>query len=870
MAINIFDDEVLKRNKRFISNEIKEETLIEKSAESGVTEFGILYDKEEQKALEDPKRNIEISLDSAGVRTPSVVPSDPRTRDIILEGFERLESGKWRKLSSPNEASINKDFTNLENREELENSSEIFLRNEGRDISFLKLEDSEGNLIDPDDAIEEEEYTPVLIARREARELGITAENKDFTFLRDYVVNPENTLFPEIGNQNDFKIVQEIEEGDGTFTYNQMYENDFWEANNWFGEGRAARPGKPIRERTVNISDLEIREKTDNAFMGLTTDRLRELSIFLFMLFPYIGTSTVLNIRNAVASPDIVGLAVSSSQNAYFLMQNMRYFTPFELAKYFLHNFYTMHFMKEMTIKYAPGRVPTGAPNARQWDGRPDIFHGRENSALFYLKQLHNLGSLFRRPAEDLGDGSAALTQYKDGGENAGDGPNVLPFGSSEPLSPKIRLWGTWNSSKRKTSPTDIFGDSNPMEETKDVFVVSIPNIRVVGNKWHIDSFGENSREDLEGYEEYYNIAFRNISGENENIINTDVLNTKGYYPQFGDDGKWNEIPENGIPEDQTKNYNNYEIAEKKNFIEAKGFDLNDDVLNINLDTFKYLDNPPEGAGEPKATGETVRDAIKRRSTERDDINSLQIGSILVAPVVSEGFAESLPRFHIPFEFNPEINEGGLAANYEATSVLSRIGELQSYQGTGTFTITLETEYIATAHPEDNEVSTDGNNWMNFYTLEKIQAIEKAYRSLVLPHFPDETNIEQGYFYVKPPLLRVIMGGANDEPADTGPYANLLTYGRNEMVTGRLESAGSFFNSNSRLKNFIATEVTIIKDLKETPIVLDKKGRIKDTMGFKVSLSLTEVTANYMDSIPDFKRYSDVYKNTMNNFVVNG
>jgi len=619
MAKNILDDEVLKANQRFIKNNIKEQTLIEATEENNKAEFGILYDKENNKAIEDPKRNIEIGIDTAKNRTPSPLPANPTTEEFTVEGFEVTREGKWRKLVSPNTATIDDEIdSGFENREGLDYSKEItredltsernniiiaklqddegnlidpseaiegeeytpvlidrrdkqeitreniasvrnnivvaklqdsegnlidpddaiegeeytqvlvarrdkqeitrediasvrnnivvaklqdsegnlidpddaiegeeytpvlvarrdkqeitktsdnkefklkgfekqesgkwkklsatydeaedeidgsFENRESLDykqeltkniasvrnsISIVKLQDSEGNLIDPDEAIEEEEYTLVLVARRDKQEITKTGENRDFPFLRGYVVNPDNTLFPNIEKNNNFKITQDlisdfdaraisgyivklqdsegnlidpddaIEEEEYTqvlvrrrdrqeivssderlneFEYDQRYENDFWNGN-LLGEGRAKEPGD-IGRRTIDASGLEQRNVGGNT-LGMDDARMRELSIFLLMLFPYIGTSTIQNIRSAVASPDIVGLATSASQSAYYLLQNLRYYTPFELAKYFLHNFYTLHFLKEMTIKYPPGRAPSGAPDAKMWDG---------------------------------------------------------------------------------------------------------------------------------------------------------------------------------------------------------------------------------------------------------------------------------------------------------------------------------------------------------------------------------------------------------------------------------------------------------------------------------------------------------------------
>ena len=252
------------------------------------------------------------------------------------------------------------------------------------------------------------------------------------------------------------------------------------------------------------------------------------------------------------------------------------------------------------------------------------------------------------------------------------------------------------------------------------------------------------------------------------------------------------------------------------------------------------------------------KELIKGRDEEgafkRGDSFYSSIGYILVAPVAPAGeFA--FDRFTIPIQFNPNISESDRQAEYESTKILSRLGEIFSYSGTSSLTVTLDAEYIATAHDEINDVGTDGNNWMSFYTLEKIQAIEKAYRSLVLPHYPEVNNVE-GYSYVRPPLLRVIIGGANASPQESGPYANILTYGTLDFTNNASDSL--FGSPRAKVKNFIATGVKIEKDIHGT-MRLDRFGRILDTMGFKVSLNLTEVTASYSESLPTFGQHGEQY-----------
>lgn len=695
-------------------------------------------------------------------------------------------------------------------------------------------------------------------AKTNQEEITTEPENYDYTFLRDQVVNPENTRFPEVKNSTDFKINTETESFNENeeFKYNVVYNNDFWEANNFFGEGRAKLHENALDQETVNINDLEVRNEDDSL--------LRELSIFLFMLFPYIGTSTVLNIRDAAVSPNVVGLATSASQNAYFLLQNLRYFTPFELGKYFLHNFYTLNFLKEMTIKYPPGRMPTGAPSAVNWDGKPDLFFGQGSSAVFYLKELHNLGSAFRETATNFNDGSQALTQFKDGGDQQETRPAWVN-GSTMPMSPQIYLLGHSAYSFYKKNPTNMLGPTSKKEQENYPFVVSIPVYETRAGKW-IVPFGDGKRENLEGAVEYYNIQERDADDLSNLIINRDV--NKFRDNSFGikeDTGSWLEIAENGKRNNEAGNnfYDEAIVSGRRNE-DAENYILNDDVLFISFPENKlsgltqeqknnWIESGQDGDGKRLS----LEDAIKQKN--RND--KFQVGSILVTPIAAE--ADDLPRFWIPFEFNPDIQEGDLSANYEATSVLSRIGEMQSYSNTNALTVTINAKYIAVSQG-DGESEMNGQSWMDDFTMSKVQAIEAAYRSLVLPHHPDETDEDQGYRYVKPPILRVVMGSANEEQGES-PYSNLLTYQTNTVVEGKLGSTETLFGGNKRLRNFITTGISIKKSLEETPVRLDDSGRILDTFGFDVTLNLTEISPSYMDTMPDYKRFFEQYRNVINN-----
>lgn len=765
-----------------------------------------------------------------------------RNRDLLVQ----IEEQKSTDAIDLNDNIVLKENnrTSYDIAEQKENTTEIIKTEESKTSEYSIMYGG-----DPLKAIEDPKETIEI--------------NLDTSFKRNAGAVPPELQIPE--SKGDVSQVSSTNNNE-EFEYNVVYENDFWKANNWFGEGRAKLHENSLGEKTVNINDLEIRENVggSSTVLGveISDNRMREMAIFLFMLFPYIGTSTVLNIRDAIDDPDLAGLAVSSSQNVYFLLQNLRYYTPFELGKYFIHNFYTMHFLKEMTIKYPPGRFSSGAPIAQRWDGKPNLFFGQGSSALAYLKDVHNLGNLFRKAPEDYDDGSQALTKFKDGG-NLSAGRASWVEGSTMPMSPQIFLFGHSAYSFYKKEPSDMLGPTSKKEQEDYPFVVSIPVYESRAGKWFIP-FGDGSREDLEGPQEYYNIQDRQFEYDERNyLINQTVKDfNDNSYAITG--GRWRPISDDGTRREGggTSSYD-YDTVLQRRITDEEGtgeiyknYILNKDVLNISFPDFKLIktegwaDSGEEGIGKSS----TVKDAM----VQKDQNDKFQIGSILVTPIVSDEFESELPRFWIPFEFNPNIDEGDLSANYEATSVLSRIGEMQSFSNVGAFTVTLTTKYIATSSDEF-QAESKGSSWMNEFTMKKIQAIESAYRSLVLPHHPDSTDTDQGYKYMKPPIIRVVMGSSNEDQPDGGPYSNLLTYQSDTVVENRLNSSGEIFGGNKRLRNFIATGLSIKKNLEESPLRLDVKGRLMDTFGFEVTLNLTEVTTSYIDALPDYKRYFSQY-----------
>jgi hypothetical protein len=140
------------------------------------------------------------------------------------------------------------------------------------------------------------------------------------------------------------------------------------------------------------------------------------------------------------------------------------------------------------------------------------------------------------------------------------------------------------------------------------------------------------------------------------------------------------------------------------------------------------------------------------------------------------------------------------------------------------------------------------------------------YRSLGLPSYPKSADqVDNGFKYIKPPMIKVLMG---DPEKNTGLtyslYNGLLSYSYADL-TDKRQSENS--KQYPRLKTFVVTSVGIKKDITETPLYLDSDFMIRDTFGFDVSLSLVEVTQSYMDQPVDFKSYYNKYITVGNDFI---
>ena len=249
------------------------------------------------------------------------------------------------------------------------------------------------------------------------------------------------------------------------------------------------------------------------------------------------------------------------------------------------------------------------------------------------------------------------------------------------------------------------------------------------------------------------------------------------------------------------------------------------------------------------------------------------IGCLYVEPFYN---TESFSVSSIPFQFNPEIKEGAIKANYEEEKILGRITSARYYINTDSDPVTLTTKYICTCDQDFKEMETYNKTinfgktnldkgWHKHWTQNELIKIENAYRSLVFP-------LKDGNYMVRPPVVQIYIGNNTKNPT----VRNVLTYPLLDRSATSVsndtyfEHSLSFNETNVKegekkgyfnVKRYIVTSVSI-EDLENTNgWNYNVNENIPGTKrGFIVTLSLSETTRNFLDLVPDFKAYYDVWK----------
>ena len=263
------------------------------------------------------------------------------------------------------------------------------------------------------------------------------------------------------------------------------------------------------------------------------------------------------------------------------------------------------------------------------------------------------------------------------------------------------------------------------------------------------------------------------------------------------------------------------------------------------------------------------------------------IGCLYVEPFYNTN--SEVTVFSIPFQFNPEIKEGAIKANYEEEKILGRITSARYYINTDSDPVTLTTKYICTCDQDfkgsefNNKIRFGDNyldkTWHEHWTQNELIKIENAYRSLVFPLKDDK-------YMVRPPVVQVYIGNNTENPT----VRNVLTYPLTmpKIGDGDLKESAKSINKDNRatyfehslsfneisvdknerkgyfnVKRYIVTSVSI-EDLENTNgWNYNVNTNIPGTKrGFIVTLSLSETTRNFLDLVPDFKAYYDAWNIT--------
>ena len=273
------------------------------------------------------------------------------------------------------------------------------------------------------------------------------------------------------------------------------------------------------------------------------------------------------------------------------------------------------------------------------------------------------------------------------------------------------------------------------------------------------------------------------------------------------------------------------------------------------------------------------------------------IGCLYVEPFYN---TKDVSVFSIPFQFNPEIKEGAIKANYEEEKILGRITSARYYINTDSDPVTLTTKYICTCDQDFKGNDAVANNtinfgkthldknWHEYWTQNELIKIENAYRSLVFP-------LKDGDYMVRPPVVQVYIGNNTENPT----VRNVLTYpltmpkiGDGDLKESAKSVSGATyfehslsFNETSvnkedekdkvdkkgyfNVKRYVVTSVSI-EDLENTNgWNYNVNANIPGTKrGFIVTLSLSETTRNFLDLVPDFKAYYDVWIKPNNSLLL--
>lgn len=219
--------------------------------------------------------------------------------------------------------------------------------------------------------------------------------------------------------------------------------------------------------------------------------------------------------------------------------------------------------------------------------------------------------------------------------------------------------------------------------------------------------------------------------------------------------------------------------------------------------------------------------------------------------------------FKIPLQNNLKFEQMSRAAAWTSIEFFGRIGDVQQYSRTGS----MEALNVTTKYFVDDE----------YYTMSRLQDIEMAYRSLVLPaesasnyehnENPDAIEDSKYYYFTRPPIINIVLSDKGHNDKENGkPNLRLDSLAKNEVYKNLFTDLKTSWNKNDGYshdlyyKNFVVTNVSIDKNQDEYNYYIEanndgSNGEYFDTMGFTVSLTLLEIDGNYLGSMPSFNNY---------------
>ena len=330
--------------------------------------------------------------------------------------------------------------------------------------------------------------------------------------------------------------------------------------------------------------------------------------------------------------------------------------------------------------------------------------------------------------------------------------------------------------------------------------------------------------------------------------------------------------------ENEAKEQNDIEL------VDSDGKTIGIEELNGNRPKIEIFDvDFPEQVFNPKQFKLKIKDLnfqgsdddlskIKQMLNEENDAreaNYPKIGNIYVVPSNVDTL-NGAKAIKIPLQNNLSVNGESRSAEYNSLSFLQRVGSVQQYVNTSSQTLELTTQYFVEARKRDNNTSA------SYYTMERLQKIQKMYEALVFPErwkhntASEDNNSLSTYMLTRPPIINIAIGDdttsglykITEGTADNnimGVIGEKKLYAENGIINNFFTDVKWKDGSDSPAlyhKSYIVTNVSIQKDMEKIPMHVEQTYNGKyvplDYAGFIVTLSIVEIDPNYLGVMPTF------------------